>query len=199
MSVTTVLLLSLALSADAAAVAATRALGLLRLTLRHFVLVALWFGGAQAGMAMLGSLLGQRFGAALAAYDHWIAFVLLSALGLKMLQEARSSQAEAEAPAGLARGSAREPEIDAFAPRSMALLALATSIDALAVGVTLPLLGAPLAFTFTAIGVVTALMSGLGLWAGRRFGAALGARADAAGGLILIALGAKILIEHLMA
>jgi putative Mn2+ efflux pump MntP len=186
MSVTTVLLLSLALSADAAAVAATRGLGLSRLRARHFVLVAVWFGGAQAGMALLGSLLGQRFGSVLAPYDHWIAFVLLSGLGLKMLHEARRAEHAPEAAVA-----------DAFAPRAMAVLAFATSIDALAVGVTLPLLRAPMAFTVVAIGLVTALLSALGLMAGRRFGAALGPRADAAGGVILIVLGAKILAEHL--
>ena len=183
----TVLLLSLAVSADAAAVAAARGLAVPRLAPRHFISVALWFGLAQAGMALLGSLLGQRFGSVVEAYDHWIAFGLLSALGLKMLHEALSAeQDEAEAPSS-----------DPFSARSMALLALATSIDAMAVGVTLPLLGAPLVLSLISIGVVTAAMSALGLYAGRRFGAALGKRVDALGGLILIGLGVKILIEHL--
>jgi putative Mn2+ efflux pump MntP len=186
----TILLLSLALSADAAAVAATRGLLVARLLPRYFLAVALWFGVAQAAMALLGCLLGQRFGAVLAAYDHWIAFVLLSALGLKMLHEARSpADAQAEDRAAP----------DPFAARTMLLLALATSVDAFAVGVTLPLLNAPLLLTLSAIGIVTALMSAFGLAAGRRFGAALGKRVDAAGGLILIGLGAKILIEHLAA
>lgn len=185
MGLSTILLLSLGLSADAAAVSATRGLSVPRLALRHYASVALWFGAAQAGMAWLGSLLGVRFGTALAAYDHWIAFVLLSALGLKMLKEAREAAPDAEVRA------------DAFALRTMALLALATSIDALAVGVTLPLLEAPLGLACTAIGVVTALMSVLGLGAGRRFGAVLGKRVDALGGLVLIALGTKILVEHL--
>lgn len=185
----TILLLSLALSADAAAVAATRGLLVARLALRHFFAVALWFGVAQAGMALLGCLLGQRFGGVLAAYDHWIAFVLLSALGLKMLHEARS--------VGDDEGEQKPSAADAFAPRTMLLLAIATSIDAFAVGVTLPLLNAPLLLTLSAIGVVTALLSVFGLVAGRRFGAVLGKRVDAAGGLILIALGTKILIEHL--
>jgi manganese efflux pump family protein len=182
-----VLLLSFAVSADAAAVAATRGLLLSRLAPRHFVAVALWFGLAQAGMALLGGLLGQHFGSLVEAWDHWIAFGLLSVLGVKMLYDAR-------APAA-AEGATLEG--DPFAPRTMALLALATSIDALAVGVTLPLLDAPLALSLISIGLVTALMSGLGLYAGRRFGAALGRRVDALGGLILIALGAKILYEHL--
>ena len=183
----TILSLSLAVSADAAAVAAARGFGLPRLALRHFAAVALWFGLAQAGMALLGCLLGQRFGPALEAYDHWVAFGLLSVLGLKMLHEARANEDAEDAPLGP----------DAFAARTMALLALATSIDALAVGVTLPLLDAPLALTLSAIGLVTAAMSALGLYAGRRFGAMLGKRVEALGGLVLIALGFKILVEHL--
>jgi putative Mn2+ efflux pump MntP len=182
------LLLSLALAADAVAAAATRGLCVPRLRLRHFASVALWFGLAQGGMTLLGGLLGRRFGRLVADYDHWIAFGLLSALGLKLLHEAWTGEAEP------AQAGER-----AFATRTMALLALATSIDALAAGVTLPLMNAPLALTCTSIGVVTALTSALGLYAGRRFGAALGKRVDVAGGVMLIALGTKILIEHLSA
>jgi putative Mn2+ efflux pump MntP len=185
----TTLVLSLALAADAVAVAATRGLAVPRLRWRHFASVALWFGTAQGGMTLLGGLLGGRFGPALAAYDHWIAFGLLSALGLKLLYEAWSAEDE---PSGA-------PDERAFATRTMALLALATSIDALAAGVTLPLIDAPLALTCTSIGVVTALTSALGLYAGRRFGALLGKRVDVAGGLVLIGLGTKILLEHLSA
>ena len=115
-----------------------------------------------------------------------IAFVLLAGLGTKMLWDARAA-AEVE------------PSDHGFAFVTMLLLALATSIDALAVGVTLPLLGAPVGQACLLIGVVTALMSALGLWAGRRFGSMLGRRIDALGGLLLIALGLKILIEHLNA
>ena len=110
-------------------------------------------------------------------------------LGLKMLHEALSSEPD----------EAEAPNSDPFSARSMALLALATSIDALAVGVTLPLLEAPVVLSLISIGVVTAVMSALGLYAGRRFGAALGRRVDAMGGLILIGLGVKILVEHLAA
>lgn len=184
MNPSTLFLLALGLSADATAAAATRGIAVARLSARHVLLVMAWFGVAQGGMAFAGSLLGVAFGSLLAAWDHWIAFGLLSALGVKMIWEARGELA------------LPEPE-DAFATSTMLLLAFATSIDALAVGVTLPLLAADVALACLTIGVVTALMSAFGLWAGRRFGAAWGRRVDMLGGVLLIALGAKILFEHL--
>lgn len=186
MQPSTLLFLALGLSADAAAASATRGLALPRLHIDHFASVALWFGGAQALMALLGGLLGRALGQAVAGYTHFIAFGLLCALGLKMLHEA------------YALGRAGDERVRTpFAASTMALLALATSIDALAVGLTLPWLGARLYLAAAVIGLVTALCSALGLVAGKRFGAALGQRVDFAGGLILIGLGAKILLEHL--
>jgi putative Mn2+ efflux pump MntP len=179
------LLLALGLAADATAVSATLGLGLARVQLRHIVAVMAWFGVFQGGMALLGSLLGQAFGAYLAAWDHWIAFVLLSGLGGKMLWEARSAQQE------------QVPRARSFGFAAMLLLAVATSIDAFAVGVTLPLLHGDVGQACLAIGVVTALMSALGLFAGRRFGERLGRGADAVGGALLILIGLKILLEHL--
>jgi putative Mn2+ efflux pump MntP len=139
-------------------------------------------------MPLLGWYLGAQLGAVVEAWDHWIAFTLLVALGLKLLWEARTGDSDPQRPPG-----------DPFGLRVMTLLAIATSIDALAVGVTLPMLGAPLAPTIATIGLTTALLSALGLIAGRHFGARLGKRLDVAGGLVLIALGTKILIEHLHA
>jgi putative Mn2+ efflux pump MntP len=154
--------------------------------------VALLFGGSQALMPMIGWAVGARFGSLVQAWDHWIAFVLLGGLGAKMLWEARKAAAgedDDETPDGG----------DPFALGAMIVLAVATSIDALAVGVTLPMLGAPFARTLLTIGLVTAGLSTAGLFAGRRLGAALGARLDVLGGLALIGLGAKILVEHLNA
>jgi putative Mn2+ efflux pump MntP len=138
-------------------------------------------------MPLLGFIIGARFGRYVAAWDHFIAFGLLTALGLKMLHEARN---------------AGEDEIghddDAlFSARTLVVLGIATSIDAFVVGVTLPMLNAPLVLSLVTIGVTTALLSALGLYLGRRFGAMLGKRLDAFGGLVLIALGTKILVEHL--
>lgn len=186
-----ILALAIGLAMDATAVAAARGLAVPAVRFRHVAMVALFFGGFQAFMPLLGWLLGARvgpfFGPVIQAWDHWIAFGLLGAIGGKMLWESRKAGGEEE-----------ETPKDAFALRVMVVLAIATSIDALAVGLTLPMLGAPMLLTLATIGVTTALLSVAGLFAGRRFGALLGKRLDAFGGLVLIALGAKILYEHTM-
>jgi putative Mn2+ efflux pump MntP len=180
------LLLALGLAMDATAVAAARGCATRRIRLRHVALVALLFGGFQAGMPLLGWGLGRQLGPTVKAWDHWIAFALLAAIGAKMLHEAR----------GAAGGEPRRAG-DPFAPKVLLLLALATSIDAFAVGITLPLLGAPFVLSLATIGVTTALLSALGLFAGQRFGAVLGRRLDALGGVALIGLGCVILFDHL--
>lgn len=181
-----ILLLALGLAADATAVAAARGLAAPKLAARHVAAVALLFGGFQALMPLIGWAVGRSVGARLAAWDHWIVFVVLGGVGAKMLWEAR-----AEAPA------AERAEGDVFDPRVLLALAVATSLDALGVGFTLPLLHAPLALSVATIGVTAAVLSALGLYAGRRFGAVLGRKLDAAGGLVLIGLGVKTLAEHL--
>jgi putative Mn2+ efflux pump MntP len=187
LSLGSILLLSVGLAMDAAAVSAARGLAAPELRWRHAALVAVLFGGFQAGMPVLGWVLGEQLGSVVEAWDHWIAFGLLSVLGLKMLWEARDT--EEEPPSA----------DDLFGLRVMVVLAIATSIDAFTVGVMLPLLDAPLLPTISAIGLVTAAMSVAGLHLGRRFGALLGRRLDALGGVVLIGLGTKILIEHLTA
>ncbi len=182
-----ILVLALGLSMDAMAVAAARGLAAPRVRPTHVALVALFFGGFQAAMPLLGWLVGATFGSLVAAWDHWIAFVLLGAIGAKMLWDARSGDDEDTA----------QPTADPFAPRVLFVLAIATSIDALAAGVTLPMLRAPMFLTITTIGVTTAALSAVGVLVGRRFGAMLGKRLDVLGGLALVGLGTKILIEHL--
>lgn len=184
MSFPSILLLSLGLAMDAAAVSAARGLAVPRVLPQHAVLVAVFFGGFQALMPLLGWLVGARIGPSIQAWDHWVAFALLSAIGGKMLWDARGGD-EVASPLG-----------DLFGIKVMFILAIATSIDALAVGMTLPMLNAPLALSLCTIGVTTALLSVGGLYAGRRFGVMLGNRLDAVGGLVLIGLGMKILIEH---
>ena len=181
-----ILLLAFGLSMDAMAVAAARGLSVRQVRLKHVLLVSGFFGGFQALMPLFGWLLGSRVGHAVAAWDHWIIFVVLGGIGGKMLWEAFHHEAEAPLK-----------EEEAFGLRVMLLLAIATSIDAFAAGFTLPLLGAPLGVSLLAIGVTTAILSALGLFAGHRFGAALGSRLDALGGLVLIGLGLKTLLEHL--
>lgn len=185
-----ILLLAFGLAMDATAVSAARGLAASKIKPRYVLTVALFFGGFQALMPLLGWLVGAGFGPLIQAWDHWLAFVLLSAIGAKMLWEARSAKEEAEA----IDASKRDGEL--FGLKVMFLLAIATSIDALVIGVTLPMLNAPLLLSLATIGGTTALLSALGLFAGRRFGAILGRRLDIAGGVVLIGLGVKILIEH---
>jgi putative Mn2+ efflux pump MntP len=183
-----ILLLALGLAMDASAVAAARGLATPKILARHVALVALFFGGFQALMPLLGWAVGSTFGPLVQAWDHWLAFLLLGAIGAKMLWEARGTQ-----PEQAANGS----EADLFGIKIMLVLAIATSIDAFAVGITLPMLNAPLLLSLATIGITTATSSVLGLFAGRHFGALLGKRLDAAGGLVLIGLGTKILLDHL--
>jgi putative Mn2+ efflux pump MntP len=183
----TVLVLAFGLAMDATAVAASRGLASRSVGWRQALIVAVFFGGSQALMPLIGYAVGSRFGAAVAAWDHWIAFVLLGIIGGKMLWESRGAHDDDKPRA----------ETNLFALPAMAVLAVATSIDALAVGTTLPMLNAPLTVSIATIGVVTAILSALGLFAGRKFGAALGPRLDAVGGVVLIGIGTKILVEHL--
>lgn len=183
-----IFLLAFGLSMDAMAVSAARGLSVRQVRARHVLLVAGFFGGFQALMPLFGYLLGASVGRFITAWDHWIILLVLGGIGGKMLWEAFHPDTE-DAPS----------EADAFGLKVMLLLAIATSIDALAAGFTLPLMGAPLGVSLAVIGVTTALLSGLGLFAGHRFGAALGSRLDALGGLVLIGIGIKTLIEHLSA
>lgn len=184
----TILLLAAGLAMDATAVSAARGLAAKRIQIRHVFIVATAFGGFQALMPAIGWALGAQLGPTVAAWDHWIAFVLLAAIGGKMLWES----------AGELDGAANAGE-NVFGFKVMLLLALATSIDALAAGISLPMLHAPFATSIAMIGFITALFSAAGLFAGRRFGALLGKRLDAVGGLVLIGIGGKILVQHLSA
>ncbi|HMA97282.1 MAG TPA: manganese efflux pump MntP family protein [Polyangiaceae bacterium] len=182
-----ILMLAVGLAMDATAVSATRGMAVPTIRIRHIAIVSLFFGGFQALMPLIGWIIGTSVGPLVQTWDHWIAFVLLAAVGGKMVWEARE-------------GAERTPvdcESNVFGLRIMTVLAVATSIDALAVGITLPMLDAPLVLSLLTIGATTGLLSALGLFAGRRFGAALGQKLDVAGGLLLVGLGLKILVEHL--
>ena len=182
-----ILALSVGLAMDATAVSAARGMAVPEIRPRHAVLVALFFGGFQALMPVVGYLVGARIGPLVEEWDHWIAFVLLGAIGVKMLWEAYGAKDDAPP----------RTEEELFGLRVMLALAVATSIDALAVGITLPMLDAPLLLSVATIGITTALLCVAGLYLGRRAGAMLGRRLDVLGGLILIGLGVKILFEHL--
>lgn len=168
---------------DAMAVAAARGFATRTLGARDVLLPALLFGVAQALMPALGWSIGVGIGGWVAAFDHWFAFVVLGGLGAKMLNESLAAAPDADRPLG--------------GLTTLLVLAVATSVDAFAVGMTLPMLGAPFVASIVMIGLVTAILSALGVVLGRRFGSLLGRRLDAFGGVVLILLGCKILIEHL--
>ena len=175
------LALAIGLSMDATAVAAARGLSAPRVGAREAGRIALAFGGFQAGMPALGWLGGELLGALASRWGGWIAAVLLVLLGAKMLKEALGDD----------EGEATEPHEDPFAWNLLLPLAVATSIDALAAGVSLRLVQAPLATSLVSIGLVTAGLSAGGLLAGRRLGEAAGSRMNALGGGVLVLLGVK--------
>ena len=182
-------LLAVGLSMDAFAVSVCKGLAMKRATLKAEATCGLWFGGFQALMPTVGFFLGALFADAIEAFDHWVAFALLAIIGINMLKEALEKKDE----------SGDNPEKDAdLSVKTMFLMAVATSIDALAVGISLAMVGSVniwLAAAF--IGVCTCLLSALGVKIGNVFGSRYEKKAELAGGVILILLGVKILLEHL--
>jgi manganese efflux pump family protein len=193
-----IIALALGLAMDATAVAGAKGLAARRIRARDAILVAAYFGGFQAFMPIVGWYLGSSLGSAAAAWDHWIAFLLLAGIGGKMLWDAGRSKKRGDLHVdnNPDKNGDADRERDPFAFRHMIVLSVATSIDALAAGITLPMLKAPLVLSVATIGITTAILSAAGLFAGRRFGAILGRRLDAVGGLVLVGLGLKILLEH---
>lgn len=189
------IVLAFALATDAAAAAAVRGLVAKRVRVRDALLVAALTGGFQAGMAALGWLGGRTLGEHFALVDHWIAFGVLAGLGLRAVIGALRGGAPEE------RGEAPTDDAaaacDAFALGPLVLLAIATSIDALAAGVSVPLLAPAPAITLALIGGVTFALAAAATYVGRLAGARLGARLELLGGVALIAIGTKILVEHL--
>ena len=184
MDILELLLIAAGLSMDAFAVSICKGLSVQRLKPRHYLLTDAWFGGFQALMPSIGFLLGSAFDQYISAFDHWIAFVLLAFIGGNMVRESLSGDEECHD--------------DSFGLRTMFLLAVATSIDALAVGVTFALLpDVHILSAVSLIGAATFLLSALGLKVGNVFGLRYKARAELAGGVILILMGLKILLEHL--
>ena len=178
-------LIGIGLSMDAFAVAICKGLGMERINKRDTLLLALFFGGFQALMPLTGYLLGSRFASYIERWDHWIAFVLLAFIGGNMIRESREQEKE-EIEHG---GSIRY--------RELFTLAVATSIDALAVGVSFAFLGVHIAPAVTLIGCTTFVLTLVGVWVGNLFGSRYKSRAELTGGIILILIGVKILLEHL--
>ena len=186
MSFMELVLIAVGLSMDAFAVAICKGLSVQKLGWKHYLTVGAWFGGFQALMPTLGYLLGTTFERYITSVDHWVAFVLLCLIGGGMLKE------------GLAKEEEEKEEREGFDFKSMLLLAVATSIDALAVGITFALL--PDVNIFSAVGLIgtiTFCLSAVGLKVGNIFGLKYKSKAEVVGGVILILIGVKILLEHL--
>lgn len=176
-------ILAVGLSMDAFAVAICKGLSVGKLKMRYVLVTGLWFGAFQAIMPTVGYLLGTRFAGYITAIDHWIAFVLLALIGANMIREAF--------------GKEEEELDDSFGVKAMFPLAVATSIDALAVGVTFAFLGVRIVPAVSFIGCITFVLSAFGVWLGNVFGSRFKSAAELTGGCVLILMGIKILLEHL--
>ncbi len=186
MGIVELLLIGVSLAMDALAVSIAKGLASGKPTAKGALVVGLWFGAFQALMPFLGWVLGSAFSDLISAVDHWIAFVLLALIGGNMIREAVSGEDDDEADASLA-------------PKTMLLLAVATSIDALAVGINFALLDVNIWLAIAVIGVVTFLISAAGYLFGGVLGEKFKSRAQIAGGVVLILIGIKVLVEHLIA
>ncbi len=183
MDLLAVVLIGVGLAMDAFAVSVCKGMAMRHPTIRQTVVVGLWFGGFQALMPVIGFHLGGALYDHISAYDHWVAFVLLLLIGVNMVREGLSDDGgEADASLGF---------------RTMLLLSIATSIDALAVGISLAMTEGEILLPAAIIGAVTFVLSACGIRLGSVFGDRMGSRAEILGGIILIAIGSKILLEHL--
>ena len=180
-------LLGFGVSMDAFAVSICKGLSTKRAGLKQMSTCGLWFGGFQALMPLIGYFLGALFYNAISKFDHWIAFGLLALIGVNMLREAFSKEEECA-----------DCQCEDFSFKTMFVMAIATSIDALAVGISLAMAGGVnIWLAIGLIGVITGLMAALGVKIGNVFGAKFEKKAEIAGGVILVLLGLKILLEHL--
>lgn len=198
-------LIAAGLSMDAFAVALCSGLTMSKATIKKALIIGLYFGFFQAVMPLIGYLLGTQFADKIVAFDHWIAFVLLCIIGGKMLVESFKKEGCSDRECPVAKCTDREcpggerPEKQeaSLKPAVMLPLALATSIDALAVGVSFAFLDVNIAAAVLSIGIITLALSMIGVKAGNIFGAKFKSKAELAGGIILILMGLKILLGHL--
>ncbi|MEL4106161.1 manganese efflux pump MntP family protein [Oscillospiraceae bacterium WX1] len=186
MSIAELLLLALGLSMDAVAVSICKGLSMQKVSLKNAAVVGVWFGGFQAAMPLLGYLLGTSFAGFIQTYAHWVAFVLLAAIGLNMIREALRQKED----------EAAEKTDCPITARAMFVMAIATSIDALAVGVTFAFLEVSVLPAVLTIGVMTFGLSMAGVKIGNAFGSRFQSIAEILGGVILCLLGLKVLLEH---
>ena len=177
-----ILLIAVGLAMDAFAVSICKGMAVKRASFRTMLVMGIWFGVFQAVMPVIGYLLGSSLYDLISEYDHWIAFILLFLIGFNMIREALTDEDE-----GID---------DDLGMKTMFVLAVATSIEALAVGISLAMTGDGIAVPAVVIGVVTMLLSMIGVQVGSRFGDRYGSRAEILGGAILILIGVKIVLEH---
>ncbi|MCI5944305.1 MAG: manganese efflux pump MntP family protein [Eubacterium sp.] len=183
MGITELFIIAVGLSMDAFAVSVCKGLSVSGLKKKHMLTVGLYFGGFQALMPLIGYFLGAHFRKLIVSMDHWIAFFLLGLIGVNMIRESI--------------GEEEEGIDDSFAVKAMLPLAIATSIDALAVGVTFAFLNVQIVPAILFIGVTTFALSIIGIIIGNIFGSRFKSWAEMAGGIVLILMGVKILLEHL--
>ena len=184
MDLLSLFLIAVGLSMDAFAVSVCKGLATPKYKLKYSMICGAWFGGFQALMPAVGYLLGVNFKKYITAIDHWIAFVLLALIGFNMIREALKNDDEGADPS--------------FTAKSMSLLAVATSIDALAIGITFAFLDVNIVAAVLFIGVCTFVISAAGVKIGSAFGTRFKSKAEIAGGAILIILGLRILVEPLL-
>lgn len=182
MGILELFMVAVGLAMDAFAVSICKGLSLGKIKLKHMAIAGLWFGGFQALMPTVGYLVGSLFADKIKAIDHWIAFVLLAIIGVSMIKESFEEDDEMDA---------------CMDPKCMFILAVATSIDALAVGVSFAFLRVSIVWSVFFIGVVTFVLSAIGVKIGSVFGAKYKSKAEIVGGIVLILIGTKILLEHL--
>ena len=183
MGLVELLVIAVGLSMDAFAVSVCKGLSVPKMKLSHALTCGVYFGGFQGLMPLIGYLLGSQFEEMIVSVDHWVAFVLLGIIGFNMIKESRESDCES---------------LDSsFDVKAMIPLAVATSIDALAIGVTFAFLHVNIFWAVTFIGVITFTLSSIGVKVGNVFGEKYKSKAELAGGVILILMGAKILLDHL--
>lgn len=183
MGIVEILLIGIGLSMDAFAVSICKGLSVEKLKWKHSLIAGVYFGGFQALMPLVGYLLGSQFKSMITSIDHWVAFVLLVLIGVNMIREAL--------------GEEGKEKNDSFSFRTMVLLAVATSIDALAVGITFAFLDVNIGLAVLLIGSTTFVLSAAGVRIGNIFGSRFQKKAEVAGGIILVLIGTKILLEHL--
>lgn len=187
MGIIEIFLIGVGLSMDAFAVSICKGLGMHRVNYRHAFVIAAFFGAFQALMPVVGWLLGSSFAASVSAFDHWIAFFLLIAVGGKMLWDAFHDDATDEI----------EQEEQKLDVKELVMLAIATSIDALAVGISFSFLDINIGEAAAIIGVTTFALSLVGVIFGNRFGMRFERPSQILGGVVLVVIGLKILLEHL--